>query len=158
MEDVDKIYKTILTRVEKTLGSGVTYNTDLLQYGKDIFGKKFHGVYAADKLPKLTKTQPYAIINLDKSAEDGSHWVALAKTSSGGGERSSKSGDKIIFYDSFGRPNRSILPMLRDEGKIKILDTEDDAEQEIVEENCGARCITFLIMFDKFGEKIALQI
>jgi len=145
--DVDLVYKNILSKVEKTLGSGATYNTELETFGKQLFGKKFHGVYAADKLPKLTKTQPYAIINLDKSGEGGSHWIALAK-----------SGAKIIFYDSFGRPNRSILPMLNEEAKIKIVDTEDDAEQNIVEENCGARCMVFLIMFDKFGEKIALQI
>jgi len=148
--NIDSVYKNMLIKVEKTLGSGSTYNTELLQYGKDVFGKKFHGVYAADNLPKLTKNKPYAIINLDNIGETGSHWIALAK-----------SGEKIIFYDSFGRPNKSILPLLTKEAQKAhelVIDTEEDAEQNVIEENCGSRAMTFLIMFDKFGEKIALQI
>jgi hypothetical protein len=95
-------------------------------------------------MPQLTKTQPYAIVNLDTSWEQGSHWIALAK-----------SGKKVIFYDSFGRPNTSILPLLKGGN---IVNTEDDAEQKMEETNCGQRSLSFLLLFDKYGEKMALQV
>lgn len=107
-----------------------------------MFGDKYRGTYAADTLPALTKKRPYCIGNLDKKNEGGSHWIALAK-----------SGKDVIFYDSFGRKAKSIIDLEK-----KVLNTEDDAEQDIFEENCGQRCLAWLYVFDKMGKKEALQI
>jgi len=145
--NADAIYNTLLRRVEKMLGNETTFSNDLNNVAKSLLGSKFKGIFTADKLPKLTKIQPYAIVNLDSSWEEGSHWIALAK-----------SGKKIIFYDSFGRPSKSILPLLKGGGGTTIVNTEDDAEQEIQETNCGQRSIVWLLLFDKYGEKMALQI
>jgi hypothetical protein len=57
----------------------MTYSDHILQLGKKLFKEKFHGVYPSDHIPELTKEKPYAILNLDKSTESGSHWVAIAK-------------------------------------------------------------------------------
>jgi hypothetical protein len=148
--NADEIYNTLLRRVEKMLGNETTFSNDLGNVAKSLLGSKFKGIFPADQLPKLTKTQPYAIVNLDSSWEEGSHWIALAK-----------SGKKVIFYDSFGRPAKSILPLLKPErggGGTTIVNTEDDAEQGVEETNCGQRSISFLLLFDKYGEKMALQV
>lgn len=142
--NADEIYKTILHKVEKMLGNETTFSNDLADVAKSLLGHKFKGIFPADKLPQLTKTQPYAIVNLDTSWEEGSHWIALAK-----------SGKKVIFYDSFGRPNTSILPLLKGGN---IVNTEDDAEQKMEETNCGQRSLSFLLLFDRYGEKMALQV
>jgi len=142
--DADAIYKTLLLKVEKKMGNETTFANDLYTVAKSLLGNKFQGIFTADKLPKLTKTQPYAIVNLDRSWQEGSHWIALAK-----------SGKKVIFYDSFGRPAKSILPLLKGGN---IVNTEDDAEQKMHESNCGQRSTAFLLLFDKYGEKMALQV
>jgi hypothetical protein len=66
-----------------------------------------------------------------------------------------KSGKKVIFYDSFGRPSKSILPLLKGGN---VINTEDDAEQKIQETNCGQRSCAWLLLFDRYGEKMALQV
>ena len=145
--NADEVYKTLLRKVEKKMGNETTFSNDLYNVAKSLLGHKFQGIFTADKLPRLTKTQPYAIVNLDSSWEEGSHWIALAK-----------SGKKVIFYDSFGRPSKSILPLLKGGGGTTIVNTEDDAEQKIEETNCGQRSISFLLLFDRYGEKMALQV
>ena len=69
----------------------------------------------------------------------GSHWCAVVK-------------DKkyYIIYDSFGRD-------IKLKQKINIM-TEDDAEQDINEQNCGQRCVAWLVVVAVKGIKIALTI
>ena len=144
----DQIYKKLLKRVEEFIGNNkTTFSTDLYNAGKHIFGNKFRGVFTADQIPKLTSKQPYCIVNLDKSDEEGSHWISLAKHNG-----------KTYFYDSFGRPNKHILPLLSKSGNGKILDTDEDREQGFADENCGQRSTAFLLFFDIYGAEKALEI
>ena len=97
-------------------------------------------MYPSDHIPELTKEKPYAILNLDKSTESGSHWVAIAKVN-----------DETYIYDSFGRKNQQIIPSLSKSGNGTIEDTDRDAEQKINELNCGNRSVAFLLLVDRFG-------
>lgn len=145
---VDRLYKNTLSNIEKYYtGDSTTYLKQLNGVGKKIFGVKFKGVFPSDKIPKLNDLAPYCILNLDKSTEPGSHWVALAKN-----------GNQSILYDSFGRRNTEIIPNLKYTGNGRIIDTEHDAEQKIDETNCGARCIVFLYIFEKYGPRAAILI
>lgn len=147
MNTTDKIYNKLLKRIEKLVKHNhTTFSTELYDVGKHIFGNKFHGVYSSDKIPKL-KNRQYCIVNLDASDESGSHWIALARNK-----------DKTYFYDSFGRPNKIILPSLNKSGNGSVLNTEDDREQGFKESNCGQRCIAFLLFFDLYGAEKALEI
>ena len=142
--DAEKMYKLILTKiVQPILGKGSTYQNDLLKTGKDLLGNRFHGVYPCDKIPKLTKRQPYCILNLDNSNQPGSHWVACMKV-----------GKKVWLYDSFARKGSKILPSLAKSGNGIVRDVDrEDREQTIIEENCGARCIAWLCLCEKLGIK-----
>ena len=92
-----KILKDV---IYPTLGKETTYLNQLEQSGKSLFGKKFKGCYPSDQIPKLTDIEPYSILNLDKSKQSGSHWIAVCKD-----------GDKTYIYDSFGRTNKKIIPI-----------------------------------------------
>ena len=144
----DQIYKKLLKRVENLIGNDkTTFSTDLNNVGKYLFGKKFRGVFSADQIPKLTSQQPYCIVNLDTSNELGSHWVSLAKQNG-----------KVYFYDSFGRPNKHILPLLSKSGNGKILDTDEDREQGFADTDCGQRSLCWILLFDEYGAEKALEI
>jgi hypothetical protein len=142
------IYNKILKDIVKPIsGNKTTYLSELLAIGKKLFGVKFKGVFPSDKIPKLNDLSPYAILNLDRSTESGSHWVAIAKH-----------GDNTYLYDSFGRKHTQIIPNLYYSGNGKIIDTDNDAEQKVYEIDCGARSIGWLLFFDKWGPECALLI
>lgn len=143
---IEKEYNLILDSIVKTLGNEITYNTDLHKNGLELFGNKFKGVYSSDKIPKLSKLQPYAIINLDKSSQPGSHWIAVAY---------SNKNDGIVVYDSFGRKSKKIIPSIYNVFN-KVIDTDYDAEQQLKEDNCGQRALAWLVIFDKYGVENAL--
>ena len=142
------VYKKILkNEIEPILGNKTTFSDQLENVSKKYFGSKFKGVYPSDKIPKLNDLSSMCILNLDKSNESGSHWVALVKYD-----------DKSILYDSFGRNNTKIIPNLIYSGNGRIIDTDKDSEQSILETNCGSRCVAWLVFLDRWGYKNALLI
>ena len=56
---------------------------------KKIGLKNFHGVFLRDTLPKKPNQNECAILNLDDTSGDGTHWVG---------------DDKKWYFDSFGLP------------------------------------------------------
>jgi len=140
-------YNKILKSVKKRVGSKTTYLQQLDIAGKQMFGSKFHGVYPSDRIPKLTDSRPYSILNLDKSTEPGSHWISIAKV-----------GDHTIVYDSFGRHHTKIIKSLSHSGNGKLISTDDDQEQPILSTDCGARSLSWLEFLDKHGAENSLLI
>ena len=143
-----KFYKGALKDIITHMGKdNTTYEGELKRMGNTLFGNKFHGVYAANEIPVITKMKPYCIANLDERGESGSHWVALVRVN----------GKEVMFYDSFGRKQTQLLPKLKIKGK-RIVDTDRDKEQKIIEDNCGQRCLAFLAVYDTFGRNHAILI
>lgn len=138
---VENEYLNILQKIENKHGNKETNADQLHKIGKSMFGDKFEGVFAADKIPILDDNT-YAIINLDDSGQPGSHWVSVVKHK-----------NRTYIYDSFGRRTYSILPELIQSGNGIVLDTENDKEQEKVEENCGQRSLAALKIFDLYKWK-----
>jgi len=60
---------------------------------KKIGLRNFRGVFLRATLPKKPKRNECAIMNLDNTSGDGTHWVAWFKRS-----------DKKWYFDSFGLP------------------------------------------------------
>lgn len=137
------LYNTILYKVViPHTGNKTTYLNELYDVGKMLLGPKFKGVYASDRIPKLSNE--YAILNLDTSGEPGSHWISIANHN-----------NKTYVYDSFGRSNVKIIKSLTYSGNGKIIDTDRDVEQDLLETNCGARCLSWLVLFDGWGANVA---
>ena len=140
------IYKKYLKDIYNLIGDRTTYLNQILGAGRKLFGVKFKGVFPSDKIPKLNDLSPYCILNLDKSSESGSHWVALSKI---------PNTNDSILYDSFGRNYKKIIPALNYSGNGRIINSDFDAEQKILETDCGARCLAFLMVIDNYGVNVA---
>jgi hypothetical protein len=145
MAAVDRVNNRLLKMVEKHVGNKVTSNQELDIVGKKLFHNKFMGTYPADMLPRLSNVRPYCILNLDVSGQPGSHWIACVYEAGG-----------ILVYDSFGRSTRNILPG-RFKG-FKTYDSEKNPEQKVSEDNCGARALTAILMYDSYGADVFLRI
>ena len=152
-DEAMEYYNVILERVENMIGKKSTLSTELENAGRKLLGCKFKGVYPSDKIPKLNNLSCYCIVNVDKSNEMGSHWMAIVKDVD---NKSAEHG--CILYDSFGRKNTKIIPSLRFSGNGRVLDTDKDAEQNKKEDNCGQRSLAFLVFFDTFGKDKAMLI
>ena len=158
------IYNRALENFESMLGKNSTFSHQLERLGKVFIGKEFSGVFPVDDI-YFGNDQNYCIFNLDTSDMAGSHWVALYKHNG-----------KKYLYDSFGRKTKEIIKLKHlqlDENKqmddelLKsfveiegngIIDADNDAEQGILEENCGQRCLSWLYVVKYFGLKLALLI
>ena len=141
---IEKEYINILKNyIVPLLGNSTTYLSDLTAIGKKIFGSKYKGTFPSDKIPKLTDKSPYAILNLDKSTEPGSHWIAIAKH---------PKNNNTLVYDSFGRKGSTIIKSLTYSGNGEIINSDlKDNEQKIEETNCGSRVIAWLVIVEKYG-------
>lgn len=135
--------------VRPLLGNDTTYLNDLEKVGRKLFGVKFKGVYPCDKIPKLNDLSPYCIANLDNSKQCGSHWIGIAKI---------HGKNECLVYDSFGRSYKKIIPILGYNGNGKIINTDRDIEQKVLENNCGERSMAWLCVYDKKGYKTAKSI
>ena len=142
----DKIYNDVLKVVQGAIGSTTTFQRDLVLIGVKLFGPTFQGVFPADKIPKMEDGQ-YAILNLDKSSQPGSHWIAVVKT-----------GGDMLIYDSFGRASKKIIPSVFKSGNGSIIDTDYDKEQTDSQLNCGARSIAALLVYHLWGKKMFLNL
>lgn len=144
----DSLNKKILRKVEKMVGKGTTFGSQLKKAGKTLLGKRFAGVFASNKIPCFKGDQEFAILNLDKSWQPGSHWIGLARENK----------NDYIIYDSFGRKSSKIIPSVFSKTNGYIIDVDPDPEQRITEDNCGQRSLAWLVIYDKYGPGVALLI
>lgn len=144
--EANRMYNKILKLVYKLLGKGITYSDQLDYVGKKLLSVKFKKCYPSDKIPKLSDLAPYCILNLDRSNEPGSHWVALAKI---------PNKNSCILYDSFARSHKKILKELNFSGNGRVTESKRDVDQKISQNDCGARSMAFLILLDQKGVDVA---
>ena len=148
MNTVSATYKCILAEVEEHIGhTHRTNTTELESAGMFFLPMKFRGVFPANQIPILTLEQPYCIVNLDSSDQVGRHWVSIAKHKGG-----------VHFYDSYGRDGGSILPLLILSGNGYITNADNDVEQSLHESNCGQRSLSWLLLYERYGAKLALEL
>ena len=126
------------------MGNQTTNSSELEAYGSRAFKSRFIGVYPVDRVPsKKMSIGQYAIVNLDKHNEPGTHWIGIVKHNE----------NEYIIYDSFGRKSTKIIPILvKQLGKTNIEDTDYDAEQKVTEYNCGQRVLAAFHLYQKYGK------
>ena len=144
---VESYYKKQLKISEKLVGhSTTTNNVELGEIGTKLFGARFMGVFSKDTIPwssLIDSPGNCCIANVEIASDPGSHWIALYCP---------VDARFPILYDSFGREFNEILTTTdQHEMRLKkVTVTEDDAEQEMSESNCGQRCLAFLLVCHKF--------
>lgn len=144
-------YNHALKYIQTKLGNKITFGSKLTEFGKHLFGNKYIGTFAVDKLPDIKDKNFLSIINVDTSQMAGSHWLAAAKK-----------GKYLYIYDSFGRSGKS--QALKKAFKILsnkygyIIESEYDPEQKSLETNCGQRSLAWLFVFHTLGPSEAVKI
>ncbi len=143
-----RYYERQLTRAKRLLGNGRTSASQLDDAAPKLGLSDYRGTWPADKCPELPEGSS-VVLNLDSTGQPGTHWIALYAAPR-----------LILCYDSFGRRVKGLarpfarLPLRgRD-----LVDAEEDAEQHIVEENCGQRCLAWLMTAQNKGPAAALGI
>ena len=141
-------YKQSFTKMKRIVGNTTTYLSDLANAGNKLFKSNFIGVYNSDEIPRSIPKGSCFIVNVDGKNEPGSHWLGVCKE---------RNNNTIWVYDSFGRNIHRLLPKIYGSGRI-IKTTERDAEQNEMENNCGARSLAFIDVFMRFGPNVAKYI
>lgn len=142
-QQADTIFYSFLHQVVVPLVGKTTTTTDELdKAGRFLFGIEYKGTFPSDRLPDLNNIKRYAIVNLDKSNQKGSHWVALGWVKK-----------KIYIYDSFGRDTKKIMPNIFKDLKVPVIATDGDSEQKPAETWCGAMCLAWLLVLKRQGPK-----
>jgi len=133
-------YQELLNEVQSELGNGSTSKKQLEAYISEIWdGNDFDGIHAPDDWG-INMKKPYSIINTQGAP--GEHWMACYMISK----------NNPLFYDSFGR---SIISGWTGQ---RLLTTEEDAEQDISEDNCGQRCVAWLLLVKEMGWRAGKKI
>lgn len=134
----EMLYDVCLRKIMKTYQiPGVTNNKEVDSVGYSLFGTKFNGTVPFDRYDR--KKEGYWVVNTHVSGMPGEHWFGIVV----------EKGQNPLVYDSFGRK------LINAKG---FEDTEQDAEQDVEEENCGARTLAFLLAYDIGGRNLAKQI
>ena len=98
----------------------------------------FVGCFARDKLPKKTKRPAGLVINTDKAAESGSHWVAYYISGEGRSE----------YFDPLGEPvpRNDILKFVKRNSGNAWMNTvyNNTSFQSDDSTKCGQFCIFYL--------------
>lgn len=134
-----KQYSRILKLCIDVLGNGITDNNQLNDLMNWVLPNSFKGVCASNEVDKLLKLMRLdfdcIIVNNRRASTGGEHWVALIHFK-----------DKNWYYDTFDRAIGEFVDA-RDIPKwINLRDANEDVDQSVNEDNCGARCCAWLIM------------
>jgi len=125
-------HKTVRDVVDK-LGDKATNSIELNLLGKEMFGKKFVGVFPVDKITSA-KSKKYSIVNLDSSDQPGSHWISVCNGH---------------IYDSFGRRASEMNKRFT---KLGLINSNPNREQSYNEKTCGPHSLAAINVYDVFGK------
>ena len=142
-----KLFKAYKKAMIGEFGTGPMNDAQLSAKGKQLFGKKFRGVYSQDTLP--VGRRGMSIVNVDTSGKPGSHWVAVVET-----------GDCIYIYDSFARYLSDLMPILEaklNRKKIHIHEKLNKKTQAVDSSVCGQLSLSFLCVVHELGIEAAMN-
>lgn len=142
-----KLFKAYKKAMITEFGRGPMTDAQLSAKGKQLFGKKFRGVYSQDTLP--VGGRGMYIVNVDTSGSPGSHWVGVVET-----------GDSIYIYDSFARHLSDLMPILEaklNRKKIQVHERISHPTQWGRTEICGQLCLSFLCVVHELGIEAAMN-
>lgn len=146
--NIKQLFLKYKSKLIKRFGKKALYDDQINDLCLNLFGNKWNGVHAQDRV--ILKTG-YQIINTDLNTGKGIHWVALYITPK-----------TCYIYDSYGRNSRTLLPHLLKKLKnlnVKWKDSDRDMEQiGYTSEVCGHLCIAWLMVTKELGILSSMKI
>lgn len=128
-------YEMLLKWVEETMGhTEMTWDSELREFIADeTYLKSLIGVFGrTEGMSLVDRMEPGESMIVNTKDAPGEHWVAFHRFASG----------NIFMYDSFGREYTELF----NPDDSSVDNTEEDVEQDMVEDNCGQRCIAWLLV------------
>jgi len=144
-----KKFNSIKSDIIREFGNDAMYDSETTKVGKREIGDEFIGTFSVDNVP-LKKHTFYAIVNVDKQSEPGSHWVAVYKQDK-----------KLYIYDSFSRGSKKLLSHLYNQAKqlnLTVIDVNKKADQKGASQVCGPISLAWIIMTKKSGINISKKL
>ena len=113
-------------------------NFDLCEYAKKLKIEHFCGVFMRNSLPEFARHKECGVVNLNTTAEKGSHWVCYFKDKK-----------RRIYFDSFGQITPiEIQKYLKTKGEYnsseQVIQRNTDIVQHINTHVCGHLCLFVL--------------
>ena len=116
---------------------------DVNTYAKDLKIPNFVGCHMIDLLPSKSRKKECGIVNLESSAEKGSHWVCWYKN-----------GKERIYFDSYGEPPPPELEVYLktkkelENSKLCIKQSSVTVQKDDSSE-CGSLCLYVIYYLNK---------
>jgi hypothetical protein len=131
-------YNKLTQQIKRKCGSRYMWSDVLSECGRQVIGPSFKGCFPKDKMDYSNlRCGQTALVNTKPSTSQGEHWCAVGCDSK----------NRIVVYDSFGRPGAGLLH-IRGAGK-QVVDTDLDPEQKEQETNCGPRSLAWCVIFSQ---------
>lgn len=105
---------------------------EIVKYAKELNIPHFRGVYMRDSLPSRPYKNESAIVNLDSTRGEGTHWTCYKKV-----------GNDVYYYDSFGNLGPPI-ELLKYFGPDVNVSYNYERQQQFDTVICGHLCLQFL--------------
>ena len=130
----EALYRRFVYEVASRMGhDGPTERREIEDTARHYLKAKFHGAFSKTEARnvRLTRAKPYMVVNTGEVGR-GEHWQAAVYH---------RDGD--ILYDSLGG---------------EATDTDPDAEQTALQDDCGQRSLAFLRVAEELGLEAAMDI
>lgn len=120
------------TRNKLIIPNKALTDQELKLYAKCLHIPFFRGVFMKDKLPKVMWENETAIVNLDNTTGDGTHWVCYKKLQ-----------NTVYYFDSFGNlsPPQELLHYFNPAENILYNTVTWQKKNTNI---CGHLCLDFL--------------
>jgi hypothetical protein len=145
---IKNTFKKYKEKIICLMGKKSLYSDEITKMCRTLFGRKYIGTYAQDKIP--LGLNGYMIVNTDISGKPGQHWIALVLNS-----------HTCYIFDSFGRKAEHLVPILEKKLQRKhyvSIDADRKPEQYGNSEICGQLSIAFLLTVHKYGIEKTIKV
>lgn len=117
------------------LPSHALTNLELEKFAQILKFPYFIGVFSRNDLPRKINLNETAIVNLDISSGEGTHWVAYVKRK-----------DEVFYFDSYGdlRPPKELVRYFLSDGRVKHIYYNYTSYQKYNSYICGHLCLMFI--------------
>ena len=147
-QNITSMYNKLVSALTSFYNCNSKTNTELIQIAKSIFKPLGNNVMRNADYSFNNMDGKYSIVNTDNGV--GEHWVSVYQ------ER-----NNVFVFDTFGRKINILMPEFEKRARINgyiVYNANKKYEREQKEEqnDCGLRCLAWLILTHSKGIKTVL--
>ena len=149
-QNITSMYNKLVSALTSFYNCNSKTNTELIQIAKSIFKPLGNNVMRNADYDFTRMDGKYSIINTDNGV--GEHWVSVYQ------ER-----NNVFVFDTFGRKINILMPEFEKRARttgyiVYNANKKYEREQKEEQNDCGLRCLAWLILTHSKGIKTVLLI